>query len=128
MRKITWNALGVLGLMLGLAVAPGCKTDEPGVKSNYQSQWAEVSASTEDATEAAEAVLNDLKLRDVKADATGIDGKARGFTADGTEVTVESKRMGNDVTQVSVYVGKMGDPELGKQILAQIRERLADAD
>ncbi len=105
---------------------PGCKTDQEGVKTNYRSQWQTFTASVEDATDAAEAALSGLELKSVESSSTKIDGQATGLTADETKVTVSVAKVGDDQAEVSVYVGKLGDPELGKAILADIGQRLAE--
>ena len=111
----------------GLMVLPACKTDTPGVKSNYYSQWTTVNASTEKATETAQSVLEELKLKKVESKATAIDGEAMGYTADGTKVSVGVRKVNDETSEVSVYAG-MGDPTLGKEILSRMMDDLNKAD
>jgi hypothetical protein len=76
--KMTWLMVGV-----AVALAAGCKsTHEEGVKSNMHSQWSLVAADTKATTAAAQAVLMEEGLRDVKSSSTGVDGTASGKKAD----------------------------------------------
>lgn len=125
MSRIAWSAICVV-CVLGLIVLPACQTDQSGVRSSYRSQYTDVAASTEKATQAAEDVLEDLELKNVESRATAVDGRAVGYTADGTQVTVSITRNRDDSSQVSVNVGTLGDPALGKRIIADIQKRLAD--
>ena len=115
-----------LALFAALVVLPACETDQAGVRSNYRSQYTHVPADTEDATETAAQVLEDLELKDVESRSTAVDGRAIGYTADGTQVTVSITRVDDDNSEVSVNVGTFGDPALGKRIVADIREQLID--
>lgn len=115
----------VLGVV-ALAALPACKTDDPAVRSSYRSQWANVQADTQEATESAREVLEDLNLRNIEAAATAVDGEAIGYTADGTKITVSVARVDQNTSQVSVNVGTLGDPDLGSDILRRIREDLND--
>lgn len=112
-------------LVLGAAAFTGCETDQAGVKSSYRSQWTNIDATTDEATQAAEAALNELGLNDVESRSTKVDGQAMGKTADGTKVTVSVARVTEETSQISVNVGRTGDPQLGKQIIADITDRIA---
>ncbi len=122
------NRVGlVVAAMLGFAVVvlPACKTDTPGVRSNYYSQWTTVDANVEQATEAVETVMEeDLELREVEAHSTRLDGEVVGFKADGTKVSVAIRRVTDQTSEVSAYAGRTGDPEVGKTILARLQDRL----
>ena len=108
-----------------LCVAFACKSaHEEGVTSSIRSQWTDVNADAEKATEAANAVLMEEGLKDVKYSATSYDGKASGKMADGTKVTVTVKREPKaEMSQVSVNVGAMGSPSLGANIAKKIKMR-----
>lgn len=112
-------------IVVGLAfVAAGCQSKhEEGVKSNLRSQWATVSANTEETTAAAEEVLKSEGLKDVKSSSTNVDGTATGKKADGTNVKVAIERKSADTSEVSVTVGTMGDPTLGANIAKKIKEK-----
>jgi hypothetical protein len=122
MRTLTTIIFSAI-LITTAASFTACQTSQPGVKSSYRSQWTTIDATTTKATEMAKDVLADLKLKNVQANSTAVDGNVEGFTADNTEVSVEVERVTNKTSQVSVYVGAMGDPDLGKDILARIQEK-----
>jgi hypothetical protein len=108
-----------------LCIGFACKSaHEEGVTSSIRSQWTDVHADAKTATDAANAVLMEEGLKDVKSSATSYDGKATGKMADGTKVTVSVKREPKaEMSQVSVNVGTMGSPSLGANIAKKIKER-----
>ena len=108
---------------VALALLAGCSTKgEPGVKSDYKSQWTAVSANTKATTDAAKAVLASYSFMDVQASSTDVDGKATAKKADGTVITVSIDKKDNG-SQVSVDVGTLGDPSLGAEIAEKIRQK-----
>jgi Zn-dependent membrane protease YugP len=115
-------SLPVLMVML-LGVASCASRHEQGVKSHYRSQWTNVAADTQAATEAARAVLEQRGLKQVTARSTGVDGVASAKMADDTNVTVDIKRVSDTSSQVSVTVGRLGDPKLGAELARQIQMR-----
>ena len=115
--------------MTSLILSAGCQSKhEEGVKSNLHTQWTDVSADTRVTTSAAEAVLRDQGLKDVKSQSTKVDGQATGIMADGTKVTVSVAKKGESASQVSVNVGKIGDPKLGAEIAQKIRTQATTSD
>jgi hypothetical protein len=100
-----------------------CASSQSGVKTNYHSQWTEVRADVKSTTAAAEQVLNDAELKDVKSSTTSVDGSASGKKSDGTKVSVAIQREGDTKSQVSVTVGTMGDPKLGADLAKKIKDR-----
>src|SRR5215207_3398223 len=100
-----------------------CASSQSGVKTNYRSQWTDVRADVKATTAAAEQVLTDAELKDVKSSATGVDGSASGKKSDGTKVNVAVQKTGDAKSQVSVTVGTMGDPSLGADLAKRIKER-----
>lgn len=125
MRAYQPVLVGIIGLACGFGI--GCKSrHEEGVKSNLHSQWTEVNADPRAATAAAEAVLRDQGLRDIKADSTNIDGKVSGKKADGTKVNVSIEKKSATKSQVSVTVGHMGDPKLGAEIAKKVKMQAAN--
>jgi hypothetical protein len=108
---------------IALALVAGCSNkSEPGVKSDYKSQWTTVSADTKATTDAAKAVLASYSFMDVQASSTDVDGKATAKKADGTVITVSINKTDNG-SQVSVDVGTLGDPSLGAEIAEKIRQK-----
>lgn len=124
--KSVLTHISLLAIVCSFALTlSACKTDEPGVKSTYRSQYTTVAANTEDATQAAKAVLAELELMNITSSSTGLDGKATAYTADNTEVRVTVDRVDDNTSEISVNIGALGDPSLGKTIISRIRSRLA---
>jgi hypothetical protein len=119
-RRISAIALPALALFV---LAVGCQSKhEPGVKSDYHTQWTSVAADTQKTTEAARAVLESRQLSDISAKSTAVDGVAKGKMANGAKVAVDVKKQG-DGSQVSVTVGTLGDPKLGAELASEIKAR-----
>lgn len=117
--------LGLLTVVTGLSVlASACATSDPGVKNNQFTQYTTMQTGTAEATQAAEAVLNDLGLRDVQSSSTNVDGWAKGALADKTPVHVDLDRKTDTTIGISVRVGDFGNPELGQEIISRVREKL----
>jgi len=114
-----------LALSLGFVASTGCTSSkDPGVKSNYLTQWANVEGNTKAATDAAKDVLTDMQLKDITAASTEVDGKAMGKKADGTKITVEIEKITDKTSKVKVSVGTVGDPALGESICKKIKDKL----
>jgi hypothetical protein len=114
--------LAIVSAILFLGSAACQSHHEEGVTSSYHSQWTDVAADTKTTTDAAQAVLTDQGLKDVKAQSTNVDGTAEGKKADGTRVAVTIQRK-DAGSQVSVTVGTLGDPALGAEIAKKIKDR-----
>jgi len=112
-------------LLAGAASLSGCKTDEPGVKSTYHSQYSTVAGNTAKATKAARDVLGDLKLQNIDSKSTAVDGWATGYTADNKKISVDIRKVTDSTSEVSVNVGSVGDPDMGKDIVARIQKKLS---
>ena len=119
MRKVTVSLSAIVLFVL----VGGCTAkDDPGVKSDYKSQWTTVSADTKATTEAAKSVLASYNFMDIQANSTDVDGKATAKKADGATITVSINKKDNG-SQVSVDVGMLGDPSLGAAIAEKIRQK-----
>jgi hypothetical protein len=119
--------MGVLFIVAGLSLTfAACQTTEPGVTSTQFQQSTHMEVGTAKGTQAAEAVLKDLGLKDITSSATNLDGWAKGMMSDKTIVKVGLERVGQaeDVSEVTVTVGSFGDPTLGKDIIRRMRNKL----
>lgn len=119
--------LGMVIIVAGLGLVPlACQTTEPGVKSNQFSQYTTMEVGTAKGTDAAKDVLEDLGLKEIQSSSTNLDGWAKGMMADKTIVKVSLDRVGEaeNMSEVSVTVGSFGDPTLGKDIIARMRDKL----
>jgi Zn-dependent membrane protease YugP len=115
-------AMLLISAALVLSLGACQSSHEPGVKSDYRTQWTGVTASPQVTTDAAKAVLEDQGLKNVNASSTKVDGKATAKKADGTEITVDVQKKG-DGSEVTVNVGTMGDPKYGAQLANMIKMR-----
>ena len=116
-------ASAVFAAVIAFAVISGCASkNEPGVKSDYKSQWTNVAADTKTTTDAAKAVLASYDFKDVQGSWTTVDGKASAKKADGTTINVSISKAENG-SQVSVDVGTLGDPSLGAAIAGKIKQK-----
>lgn len=122
MRSTTFVLITALGI--GAPIVGGCASGQPGVRTTGIYQYTTLSANTEEATDAAAEVLEDMELKDVQSRSTSIDGWATAKTADNTEVKVSLSRVNEKVTDVSVRVGSVGDTSLGNEIIARIEKEL----
>lgn len=112
----------VPALALAMLVSVGCKSSqEPGVKTNYRTQWTTVAADTETTAEAAKNVFMGDNLKEVSSKSTKLDGQAWGQKADGTKVVANIEKLSDTTSQVSVTVGTMGDPALGTDYATRIK-------
>jgi hypothetical protein len=123
--KLTRTLVVVCTTLFTLALL-GCESHhEQGVTSNYVQQWTNVNANTQATTDAAQSVLSEMGLRDIKPQSTNVDGKVTAKKADGTDVTVTiRKNEGGNGSQVTAKVGMMGDPTLGAEIAKKIKDRV----
>src|SRR5688572_4272330 len=110
----TLFTLAALALVMGLGACSS--SQDKSVKTNYRSQWTTVNADVKTTTSAAEAVLNDLSLLEVKSSATNVDGSASGKKANGSKISVSVTREGDSKSKIEVTVGAMGDPSLGTDV------------
>ena len=118
------KAIVAASLMFGVGAGlVACKsTHESGVTSDIRSQWTDVNADTKTTTAAAKSILKADELKQIKAEATEVDGKATAEKADGTKITVLIKKV-TAGSQVSVTVGMLGDSALGADIAARIKAK-----
>jgi len=118
------HALSGIVVLVGFAICGvGCASSQEGVKSNYMTQWTQVSANTQAATDAAKSVLESEGLKEVSASSTAVDGTAHGKMADGTKIKVSIKKSGDSKSDVSVTVGSTGDPKLGAELAKKIKTK-----
>lgn len=118
------SLLSVTVLVVVALMVSACQSSQDkSVTSNYRSQWTTVAADVKTTTAAAEAVLNDAGLMEVRSNATNVDGTASGKKADGTKVNVAVRKKAEATSEVSVTVGTLGDPSLGAELARKIRDR-----
>jgi hypothetical protein len=122
---VRWRSALAAVVVAGLSLVPlACQITPSGLKTSMFSQYTTIEAGTASATEAAEAVLEDLGLHEIEARSTNVDGWAKGLLSDKTPVTVTLERLGENLSQISVRVGSFGDTSVGQDIIARVREKL----
>jgi hypothetical protein len=120
MRNIPIAAAAVA---LALCLVACQSSKDKSVKTNYLSQWTMVNADVKTTTAAAQEVLNEMSLLEVKSSATNLDGMASGKKASGSKVEVSVTRSSDTMSKVSVSVGTMGDPSLGTDIARKVKAK-----
>lgn len=122
------NKLQILTLTataLFLNTLVGCSTIVPGATYNLTTLEAMIPATPEEITHAAQAVVEDMSLILVSADATGLDGLVVARTAQRKRVTIDIKRQTDKVSHVKIRVGTLGDQATSVMILERIQDELS---
>jgi cell division septation protein DedD len=115
--------LGVSTLTGGLLT--GCSTDEPGAQYTLNTYTANVDASPDKVTVAAQKAVADLKLTNINSSGTKVDGKVTAYTAQNSEVTINIEQAGDNVSKVSIQVGATGDQATSAQLMDRIKAHLS---
>lgn len=126
LRRTTFALILPSVLAVGTVGLTGCKTDAPGIKSNYVQQWTIVDGDVEAASETAESVLEDYDFKEVDATMDKVSGVVTAMMADGSKVTVDVRKATQETSEVTVRIGTAGDNALGKEIATKIRKKLAE--
>ena len=119
----------ILAAVIGVLACSqvGCATAKvPGEEKSsvFQGTQTIVNAEPIAVTNAAKAVVEELKLNVVQSGASGLDGKVVAFTSNKTKVTVDVKSAGESLSRLTVRAGGFGDKTIQKQILDRIRAKL----
>jgi hypothetical protein len=115
----------LLGLLaVGLIIASGCTTQQPGVTNRAGTIRAHLGANPAAVTEAAEKVLPEMGLVIVNAESSADDGRVTARTTEDVRVRIVSTSIGHDVSQVSIKFGNVGDSAMSMEILDNIKEEL----
>lgn len=114
----------LLTLTLLVCVLPACKTSDPNVKQAFGTYEKLIDSTPLKVAEAAEAVLNDLKLLEIETKKTGLDGRITARTAQKEPIVINVMRVGENVTRIKVRVGGMGDRGMSLSILDKIDKKL----
>lgn len=118
-------ALSVLFAGLLLVNITGCGTSQSGTTNTLGSYSANVNGTPDKATKAAQAACEDLKLVDIVANGTKVDGKVTARNAQGDAVTIDIEPAGENVSKVTIRVGAAGDNAVSKQLIDGINKHLA---
>lgn len=117
-------ALGVLSMGSFLVTLTGCTTDTPGATNTLGYYSTSVDGAPDTVTAAAQKSAADLKLSDIVANSTKVDGKVTAKDAQGTNVTIDIKQNGDNVSKVTIRVGVAGDEAMSKQLMDGIKKHL----
>jgi hypothetical protein len=120
---ISGASLAVLALLPGClagAVAAGAVTAAY-VGGDLE---AHLEGSPKRIVEASEAALEDMEVRVVSSDASGVDGKVVGRTALDKKVEITVGRETDTTSKISIRIDTFGDEKLSRQILDKIRAKL----
>jgi len=117
--------LSVLFAGLLLMNITGCGTSQRGTTDTLGSYSANVNGTPDKATKAAEKSCEDLKLTDIVATGTKVDGKVTAKNAQGDTITINIEQSGENVSKVSIRVGTTGDDAVSKQLIDGINSHLA---
>lgn len=86
-----------------------------------------VSAGPEQATAAAKAAIEDLKLLLVSHNANAVEGLVKARTLSDKEVTITIKAESSELSRVTVRIGYFGDEAMSLQILEKLKAKLPAA-
>jgi hypothetical protein len=122
--KLTFRTLGLLSAALLLTGLTACQTATPGATDTMGVVSTNVTGATDKVTKAAQNACGDLKLTNIVASGTMVDGKVTANDAQGDAITIDIEKSGDNVSKVSVHVGLTGDADLSNQLIARINKDL----
>jgi len=99
-------ALPTLGVLIGaflLITLTGCQTSSPGVTDTLGYSSTNVNGPTDKVTSSAQKAAVDLKLTNIVATGTKIDGKVTAKNAQGDDVTIDIAQSGDNVSKVTIH-------------------------
>jgi len=125
MRSRAWSAL----VLLSLGALTGCLavagTAVVGTAAYVGGDLeARLETSPQRIVEASQAAFQEMEIRLISADATGIDGQVIGRTALDRKIEIHVERDGETGSKLSIRVDTFGDEALSRQIFEKIRSKL----
>jgi hypothetical protein len=113
-------------LCLGMLVTNfACSTESPGAKDTLGAYSTMIDSSPDKVTDAAQKAAEDLKLTDIAAQGTKIDGQVTARNAQGDDVSINIEQAGDNVSKVTIRVGAAGDEAVSKQLVDRIKSHLS---
>jgi Protein of unknown function (DUF3568) len=122
--KAAYLFVCVIGLGAFLWTVSGCQTETAGAKYTLGAYTAMVDSSPDKVTDAARKAAEDLKLQDVLANSTKVDGNVTAKNADGDTVAIDVEQAGDNVSKVTIHVGATGDEAVSKELMDKINSHL----
>jgi len=123
--KFVIVSMTVLLAGLFLTNLTACQTESPGATDMLGVYSTMISSSPDKVTTAAEKAANDLKLTDIVATGTKVDGKLTAKDAHGDPVTIDIQQAGDNVSKVTIHIGTAGDESVSKQLIDRIKSHLS---
>ena len=122
--KTSILTVSIIGLGVTMAVLPACQTASPGVKNVAGTYSVMLDGTPDKVTKAAQKAAEDLKLANINATSTKVDGKVTATTAQNTDVMINIEQAGDNVSRVSVRVGASGDGDISQQLIDRTKSNL----
>jgi nitrous oxide reductase len=123
--KTAFLAMSLLGASFGLLSLTACQTDSPGATETLGAYSTNVDATPDKVTVAAQKAADDLKLTNIVANGTKVDGKVTATNAQGDAVTINIEQTGDGVSKVTIHIGTTGDQAVSKQLIDRINSHLS---
>jgi Protein of unknown function (DUF3568) len=123
--KLVFFAISALSTGFFLMNMTGCQTETPGATDTLGSYSTMLSGSPDKVTTAAQKAAEDLKLTDIVANGTKVDGKVLAKNAQGDTITINIEQAGENISKVTIHVGVTGDQAVSKQLVDRIKSHLS---
>lgn len=120
----TLQATAVLCLLVSVLALGACSTGSPAVKNYFNTFVAQVNAPPDRVTAAAKQAVEELKMTDVTAASTKIDGKVRAQTALHDEVEIDIELNNDNSCEMKIRIGDAGDEAASRKIWERVYEIL----
>jgi hypothetical protein len=101
--KLALLTLALLSATFLLTNLTGCQTASPGVTDTLGYTSTNVNGPTDKVTASAQKACEALKLTNVIASGTKVDGKVTAQTAQGDVVTIDLSQAGDNVSKVTIH-------------------------
>jgi hypothetical protein len=122
--KTLRTAAGVLCLLVSMLALSACSTGSPNVRNYFNTFVAQVNATPEQVTAAAKQAVEEMKMLDITAASTKVDGKVRAQTALHDEVEINIELNKDNTSEMSIRIGDAGDEAASRQIWERVFEVL----
>lgn len=123
--KLAMLAMSVLCVSFFLMNMTGCSTESPGATDTLGSYSTMIDGPPDKVTVAAEKAAGDLKLTEIVANGTKVDGKVVAKNAQSDTITINIEQAGDNVSKVTIHVGATGDQAVSKQLVDRIKSHLS---
>ena len=120
MRNRPFILLLALTTAVVAGLTPGCRTAKKAV-GTYE---VFMQGRPDQVVSATQAALKELKIEELSADATKVDGEVRARSAQGKNITIKVATESEGVSKFTVRVGKAGDRTISNAIIDKTRENL----